>query len=265
SEQLQRLSFKERVEKLGLREDRADVIIPAVIVMQAVLRHAEVERLLIPRVSLKDGVMLALLEGKKPHTSESHRRQVIAFAQELGKRFGIEEEHAQKVQALALTLFDRTAAIHKLQPQYRLLLEVASYLHDIGYAININDHHKHGAYILRSTPYVGISERDKAVVAAVVRYHRKGAPKPDHPEISVLDRRERDAVSKLAALVRIAEALDKGHTGAVRSVEATLKAGELSLVLHGDGDLLLERWALHQKKEFFEDVYNVKVAVAESS
>lgn len=263
SEKLQDMSFKERVEKLDLREDRADVIIPAVIVIQAVLRHADVERLVVPRVSLKDGVMLELLDDGTPISNESYRRQVLAFSQELGRRFAIEEEHASKVQALATELFDRTASIHKLTPQHRILLEIASYLHDIGYAINIHDHHKHGAYILRSTPYVGISEREKAVIAAIVRYHRKGEPKPDHPDISVLDRNEREVVSKLAALVRLAEALDKGHTGAVSAIDATMRSGELSLKLHGKGEHLLERWALEQKKDFFEDVYNVKVSVAE--
>lgn len=263
SEKLQELTFKERVEKLGLREDRADVIIPAVIVIQAVLKHADVERMMIPRVSLKDGVMLQLFPSNITHSEESHRRQVLAFTRELGRRFNIEEEHAATVQSLALRLFDETARLHQLPPPHRLLLEVASYLHDIGYAININDHHKHGAYILRSTPFVGISEREKAILAAIVRYHRKGGPKPDHAEISILDRREREVVSKLAALVRMAEALDKGHTGAVRSIEIALKGDQLHLSLHGAGELLLERWAANQKKDFFEDIYNVKVTITE--
>jgi exopolyphosphatase/guanosine-5'-triphosphate,3'-diphosphate pyrophosphatase len=94
SETLQALTFKERVEKLGLRDDRADVIIPAAIVLQSILKYAEVEELRIPRVSLKDGLLLQLIRSTKPRSPEAYRRQVMAFARELGRRFNLEEPHA---------------------------------------------------------------------------------------------------------------------------------------------------------------------------
>jgi exopolyphosphatase/guanosine-5'-triphosphate,3'-diphosphate pyrophosphatase len=263
SETLQALTFKERVEKLGLRDDRADVIIPAAIVLQSILKYAEVEELRIPRVSLKDGLLLQLIRSTKPRSPEAYRRQVMAFARELGRRFNLEEPHAVKATAIALSLFDQTKRIHKLDDEHRTLLEIAAYLHDIGYAININDHHKHGAYILRSSPFIGVTDREKLVISAVVRYHRKGEPKPNHPEISELDKNERVIVAKLASILRLAEALDKGHSGALRSVTLDGQGADLKMILRGDGELLLERWAVAKRKDFFEDVFNVKVSISE--
>jgi exopolyphosphatase/guanosine-5'-triphosphate,3'-diphosphate pyrophosphatase len=150
-----------------------------------------------------------------------------------------------------------------LDDEHRTLLEIAAYLHDIGYAININDHHKHGAYILRSSPFIGVTDREKLVISAVVRYHRKGEPKPNHPEISELDKNERVIVAKLASILRLAEALDKGHSGALRSVTLDGQGADLKMILRGDGELLLERWAVAKRKDFFEDVFNVKVSISE--
>jgi exopolyphosphatase / guanosine-5'-triphosphate,3'-diphosphate pyrophosphatase len=101
------------------------------------------------------------------------------------------------------------------------------------------------------------------VIANIARYHRKGAPATHHPEFMRLNEREQEQVRRLAALLRLADALDREHRQNVRAVRARVTDSQLQLELEGEGDLLLERWALQQKAGMFEKVYGLDVKVSD--
>lgn len=260
---LESLSFEERIEKLELRPDRADVIMPASIMIQELMKQADVKELHIPRVGLKDGMLLDMLPDPSQHGPARHQRQVLAFARELGRKFSFDEEHAVRVARFAVELFDQTKDLHKLAPHYRLLLEVSALLHDIGHCVNINGHHKHSYYLLRSTPFVGLNDREKSLVAVAARYHRKSPPKMEHPEFASLTPEDREIVTKLAAILRLADALDSEHASNVSAFRLTRRKSTLTFSLRGRGDLLLERFAISAKAALFEDTFRCKIAVAE--
>ncbi len=142
-----------------------------------------------------------------------------------------------------------------------LVLEVAALLHDIGTFVNANDHHKHTQYLLVSSPIVGLREEQTAIIANIARYHRKSMPKPQHDLFRVLPAKDRVVVAKLAAILRLADALDNEHASRVHAVEADWKKPKFTLRLRGEGDLLLEKWALMKKAPMFEDVYSVKFSI----
>ncbi len=260
---LESLSYEERIERLGLRPDRADVIIPASIMIQELMHQAGVKELHIPRVGLKDGLLLDMIPESSPIKPASHHRQVMAFARELGRKFSFDEEHGNAVSRFAGQIFDQTKEIHKLGPETKQLLEVAALLHDIGQCVNINGHHKHSYYLLRATPFVGLTERQKVIVAVTARYHRKAPPKMDHPEFAGLVPEDRELVTKLAGILRLADALDSEHASRISAFRLTRRKSTLTFSLRGQGDLLLERWALANKASLFEETFGMKVAVAE--
>jgi exopolyphosphatase/guanosine-5'-triphosphate,3'-diphosphate pyrophosphatase len=260
---LESLTFEERISDLQLRPDRADVIIPASIMIQELMKQAGVKELHIPRVGLKDGLLLDMLPDSVERDPARHQRQVMAFAREVGRKFSFDEEHGLAVSRFAVTLFDQTKEIHKLEPENRLILEVAGLLHDIGQCVNINGHHKHSYYLLKSTPFVGLTEREKSLVAVTARYHRKAPPKMDHPEFASLAVEDRDKVTKLAALLRLADSLDSEHSSRVLAFRVIRRKNTLTFSLRGHGDLLLERWALMNKAALFEEIFRCKVAVAD--
>jgi exopolyphosphatase / guanosine-5'-triphosphate,3'-diphosphate pyrophosphatase len=260
---LHSLSYEERIQQLRLRPDRADVIVPASIILQHIVRVSGVEEVLIPKVGLKDGLlidMMAELYGEKKH---AYRDQVIASALQVGRKYFFDEQHATNVSRYAVQLFDQTRTIHNLTLEHRLILEVAALLHDIGNFISMTDHHKHTHYLLTSTPVIGLSQSQMAILANVARYHRKSFPKPQHDAFRVLSPKERVLVSKLAALLRLADAMDNEHAGKVTSFSVEFKKPKLTIALKGEGDLLLEKWALMKKAELFEEVFSAKVIVAD--
>jgi exopolyphosphatase/guanosine-5'-triphosphate,3'-diphosphate pyrophosphatase len=258
---LNSLTPAERVQKLRLRPDRADVIAPAAAVLAEIMRSAGVHEVRLPGVGLKEGVLLDLLPQVQLTRTRVARQQRIAFAQELGRMYQNDMRHAETVRERAAYLFDKFSQIHKLGSESKLLLEIAALLHDIGHFVNSEDHHKHSMYLIRATPFIGFDRRTQDIVACIARYHRKSLPKQEHEVYQQLSKKDQLTVRKLSALLRIADATDRGR-GRVTSVRVRLHRGRYVLSLHGKGELLLEQWSIKKKADLFEAQYKKRLTIA---
>lgn len=260
---LQGLSVEERIQQLGLRPDRADVIVPASIILQRIVSVTGVDEVLIPKVGLKEGILLDLANTLFGEGKIARREQVMASALQIGRKYSFDEQHGTIVAQFAVQLFDQSRSLHNLPLEYRLLLEIAALLHDIGSFISMTGHHKHTHYLLTATPVMGLSQTQMAIVANAARYHRKSQPKIQHEEFKVLSPKDRVVVAKLAALLRLADAMDNEHAGKVQSFTVEYRRPKFSIALEGEGDLLLEKWALKRKGGMFEEVFGVTINVAD--
>ena len=258
--QLQSRSYEERIKDFGLRRDRADVIIPAIIILQIVAKEARIQEIEIPRVGIREGLLIDMARSLGSR-SPPDRTQLITSARLLGRRYDYEAEHAQTVSRFAVELFDATKSLHKLGPDERVLLEVAALLHDIGYYVGTTDHHKNTWYLINASPLVGVGETEKAVIALVTRYHTRALPKPSHKEFMDLPPNQRRTVVMLAAILRLAEALDREHGDKVQSLKLTVRKKKVHLMLRGGGDLLLERWALNNGAQLFEKTFKRELVI----
>jgi exopolyphosphatase/guanosine-5'-triphosphate,3'-diphosphate pyrophosphatase len=194
--------------------------------------------------------------------SISPREQVWTSALRLGKKYQFDLEHAKIVAHLAGRLFDQSRNLHDLGDEDKLLLELAALLHDIGHFINTIDHHKHGYYILKANPLIGLAESCQDIVANIIQYHRKSMPSWQDEGFRNLTPHDRIVVTKLSALMRLADALDVSHTGSVKDVQLEQQKDVWQLKLQGMGDLMLERWTLEKRLKLFQDVFGVKLKVA---
>lgn len=264
-EMLSRLSYRQRVDQLGLREDRADVILPAGMIYERVAQLSGAGEVLVPAVGLKDGVLIDLAEDLTSHQAHEDKkdRQAVAGAVALGRRYLFDEAHAMHVVRLATSLFDQLEKMHGMGPDERRMLLAAGVLHDIGTFVGYKKHHKHSLYLIANSEIPEFSQRETDIVANVARYHRKGVPAEHHIAFTTLAEEDRDRVVKLASLLRIADALDREHLQAVRSVTARVTRGhKLKLDVDGDGDLLLERWALRRKSDLFASTFGLDVELS---
>lgn len=258
---LESQSYEERMRKFKLRPDRADVIIPAAIVLQNVIQQAGIDRILIPRVGVKDGLLVDMVSKLHKVEEPLYHLQVTSYSRLIGRKFDYDAEHSMRVARIALDLFDSTRRLHRLGPKERILLEVAGLLHDIGYYIGMTDHHKHSYYLIRASPIIGLSDVQREIVATIARYHSRALPKPGHKEYEELSIEQRTIVNRLGPLLRLAEALDREHAGKVKRFRITVGEDKLRLRLMGRGGLLLERWAVARNSAWFEKVYKRKVIV----
>lgn len=265
-ERLARLSYAERVEQLGLAPDRADVILPAAVVYYRLAEVARAERLLIPRVGLRDGLVREVVAGHLETAQASDRREtVLAGALVLVRKYRADLAHAQKVRELAVSIFDQTSSLHGLGAEERVLLEIAALLHDIGAFVSAASHHKHAYYLIRASDLVGLSESEREIVALAARYHRRSHPRRTHLEFQQRTRLEKSRVLKIAAILRLADALDREHQTKVASVAARSGRKNLDLVLTpatGAGsDFALEHWAVRRKGSLFAEVFGLEPRV----
>lgn len=243
---------KERENVPGLNTDRADIIAAGAVVALELLRRSGAGSLTLSGQGLREGLFYPYLIPKQPHLIGDVR----AFSvQNLVRHYYDHPAHNDHVTKLALTLFDCLAELHGYGNAERELLVAAAQLHDIGMAVNYFDHHKHGFYLAISSALPGFSHREQVIIALLVRYHRKGTP--SEGEFGrVLEEGDMDLVAKLAALLRLAEYLERSKAQRVSGLRCHLSDGYVQLQLLGDVTDI-ERREAEARKGLFEDAYEV--------
>jgi exopolyphosphatase/guanosine-5'-triphosphate,3'-diphosphate pyrophosphatase len=258
------LSYQERIEEMKLRPDRADVILPAAVVYHHLARLAGADEILVPGVGVKEGILLDLVDDLISHTTHEVRREetLTKACISFGRRFMFDEAHGVHVAKLALSLFTQTSSLHSLGSGDRQILLAASILHDIGAFIGHKRHHKHSLYLISHSELPGLTESEMWMVANVARYHRKNIPRKHHLDFMRLSPEDRERTIHLAGLLRVADALDRSHLQKIQDVQVQIDRKTLTLRLQGDGDLLLERWAVARKMSLLSKVFGRQVVVA---
>jgi exopolyphosphatase/guanosine-5'-triphosphate,3'-diphosphate pyrophosphatase len=247
----------------GLPFADAETLVPALLVYQNLLAKTRAKRMIVSQVSLRDGLLLDLARDVTGQEDETLLKGVIHSAMAVAEKFGANLEHAQMVSDLAVALFDHLQEDHGLGARHRLLLRVASLLHEIGSAVSSRAHHKHSFYLISNSEIFGLSQEEISIVAHVARYHRRAMPTPSHLEYMALPRRARVLVNKLAALLRVADALARGNLRQAADLRFERQGDELIVYAPGGADLLLEQRAIASKGDLFEDIYGMKVRLEE--
>ena len=130
-----------------------------------------------------------------------------------------------------------------------------------GHLIGSPDHHLHSAYIIRHNEVFGLDHEDTLLASLVARYHRGPAPSTEHADYRLLDRGQRLVVTKLAALLRVADSLDRGHAQPVHIRSTRQAGGELTLVLDGVKDTSPLQLAPNRKAGLFTSVFGLEVVL----
>ena len=261
---LVRISLEERAKLPSISISRAEVIVAGGQILEAVMRAFKIEKLQPCNYALREGVIIDYLreiesESMPPVPDVEDKKLRDVFA--VGRRFGYEESHALQVADLAEKMFDALEPIYKLGRHNRTLLSAAALLHDVGYHISHESHHKHSYYLIKNSEMTGFSESEKAVIALVARYHRGSVPKDKHTDYIQLSERERAAVSRLGAILRLAEALDRGHENRIKDIKFKRAKRNLTIELVCDEDCAVERQAIERKKDLFELAFDCNLQI----
>jgi exopolyphosphatase / guanosine-5'-triphosphate,3'-diphosphate pyrophosphatase len=214
----------------------------------------------VPEGDFQRELMLDLVTAS-PRTA-NFQEEVIQAACEIGVRYKTDRRHADHVAGFAQQLFRELQHLHGLEPKYELVLRVAAILHEVGMFISPREHHKHSLYILLQTEIFGLSGGDRTLVALLARYHRRYNPEPNHPHFADLSREERMIVFKLAALLRIADALDRTHAQRIKSIQLRPDGNRLYLLTPGVDDTTIEQIAINSKCDLFSEIYGYEILLA---
>jgi exopolyphosphatase/guanosine-5'-triphosphate,3'-diphosphate pyrophosphatase len=242
----------------------AESLGPAFLAFAELIRLSPVDRLLVPRASMRDGLLLQMVRSIQSGSTMLFPEQTISAALSLARKYHSDEKHGTTTAALARAIFEATEPQHRMGEKERLLLEVAAIVHDIGQFVAVRGHHRHTYYLVSHSEIFGLSRIDLEVVANVARYHRRAGPQSDHPSYASLPRAARLTVNRLSAILRVADSLDKSHTQRVQDPRIAVTGSELRIQVPPGEDLALERMSLEAKGGLFEEVFGLRPVLVET-
>lgn len=259
NESLAKINLAQRAAIPVISPQRAEVIVAGGQILENVMRALGIQELQPCTFALREGVIIDYLREIEaealppvPDVEDARLRGVFA----VGRRFGYEEKHALQTAFLAERIFDQIAPAYGLARHGRTLLSAAAILHDIGYHISHESHHKHSLYLIKHSEMTGFSEAERAIIANVARYHRGTAPRDKHLDFMALTEADRATVMRLGSILRIADAFDLGYERRVSDIRVS-KAGKdrVQLTLAGDADFSAELTAAALRKDMFEAAF----------
>jgi exopolyphosphatase / guanosine-5'-triphosphate,3'-diphosphate pyrophosphatase len=261
----------EKIE--GVSSDRSQTILAGSIVLVETMRSLGAPEITVCTAALREGVVVDrfLQTGWLDGGLEVHRDPRSDSVHTLLDKYRANVPHAEQVAKLAEEIFRQTQGLlHDYPYEAGHLLWSAAMLHDVGTFIGRNGHHKHSYYLIRHGGLLGHSEDEVELIAWIARYHRGSEPKESHVPFNTLRAQDKKLVSDLAAILRVAEALDRSHRQVVDRLRVTLTESKdrfvgrelvLEIFVKQGETCQAETWALEEKKEFFERQYDLNVVL----
>lgn len=265
---LRKMPLRERARVNGLSPDRADIIVAGLVLVAAAMKRLGADRITAHDGGIRDGLLLTMVremrdEGSLPGGGGPgpERLDPMRSVRRFAKACGYEHRHCTHVGALSLQIFDQLATERMdtvFTPANRAILEAAALIHDVGYLINYSGHHRHSYHLIVHSDLPGWSAREVNIIANLARYHRRADPKPSHGNLARLSKADRELVCALAAILRIADGLDRTHMQRVRAVHIAVAGGEARFDVEADEEPTVDTWGASRKSGLFEAVYGLR-------
>ncbi|MCL1862557.1 MAG: HD domain-containing protein [Defluviitaleaceae bacterium] len=246
------------VNDYDIAVDKAEMVLPAACICQKLLGCTDAKTIIASRLLPCDSILFEMLYPKKfADVDKRFENDTILSAKELAQRYGANIAHGKIVCDYADTIFSKIKKLHGLGVRDRVLLETAAYLHDIGEYINSLDHHLISYEMVKRSDIVGLTQAEQEIVALICRFH-SGTPDLKSFYYNVIPTETKVRVSKLAAMLRLADSIDRSHTQKKIEIDVKLLDDALLITVHTGENYTLEKWAFAEKSRFFEDVFGIK-------
>ncbi|WP_056967382.1 hypothetical protein [Liquorilactobacillus sucicola] len=239
-----------------LDENEIGRIIPYFILIEKIIKLIAAKKVIITNIAVSDG--LAIERATRTGLmSIDLNGMILTSAENLASRYLTSHAHRQNVSKLALHLFDQLKRIHHLGKRERLLLNIACIVDDIGNYINQQQHYRHSAYILEATRLIGLSNDENQIIAEVSRYHSSETPETDQPHFQKLEPTVQMSVAKLAAILRLADALDDAREQKIKKISVSLRGSTMFIYAYSNQNIALEAWSFNNKSALFKEVFGI--------
>jgi exopolyphosphatase/guanosine-5'-triphosphate,3'-diphosphate pyrophosphatase len=271
---LAQMTLEKRCKVAGLTPQRADIIVAGLAIVERIMKRLRVNVVQVHTRGVRDGLLLTMVgdlqarrvsgDGATPRApgvpatiAPADERR--ASLEEFAKNCGVDLPHARQVARIAVSLWEQLAAPLALRVEDRELIDSAALVANVGYLINFEGHHKHSYHLILNSELSGFERRQLQLLANVARYHRGTAPKKKHVQFRELSADDQGRVQSLAAILRLALALDRTHQQHVGEVRAIVRDAGVRIIIQAHGDADVDVWAAERKVELFEKVFGRKV------
>jgi exopolyphosphatase/guanosine-5'-triphosphate,3'-diphosphate pyrophosphatase len=262
SDVIYELPSLERARVPGIDARRAELLPAGAAVAEALMERTGLRELTVSEWGLREGIIISTIaKHDRVELTNDPRAIRRASVMSLCSRSRWPEAHSRQVARLALELFDATAAVHGLDGEDRELLELGALLHDIGELVSRDGHARHSAYLIENGDLRGFSPIEIQMLACLGRYHVRGRPRESFQSWESLERKDRDRVSKMLSILRIADGLDASHDSVIGHLGAELSGLGVEMVASARGDAELERWMLQRKRALFQELFEIPITL----
>lgn len=253
------------VQKYSIPYLDAETLAPALLTYLQLLKETQAASIIVSEASIRAGILQELAPAEQGKQLEKWATQILSAARSLGRKYRYDENHAERVRQLSVRLFEELKTEYRMTDTHRLYLEVAALLHDIGLFVGSRSHHKHSYYLISASELFGLRKPGLELIANIARYHRRALPQRSHPAYMALDHEKRMIVSKLAAILRVANALDKDQLQKVMDLEIHREGDQIVLTAQNISDLAMGKVALASRSDFFTEIFGKKIILREAA
>jgi exopolyphosphatase/guanosine-5'-triphosphate,3'-diphosphate pyrophosphatase len=251
--------LKERRTIPGLNQDRADIIVAGIVVIDELMRFFAANRVLINERGIREGLLIRAMKRLGLTTGKSVAPSWKDSIMEFAVSCHVDEQHATHVAGISLSIYDALALPFGLSKPERKLLEAAAILHDCGYFISYGSHHKHSYHLIRHSELFGFTPRERELIAQIARYHRKSLPKRKHDSFQGLKEKDQVIVARLGGILRLADGLDRRRNGLIKKVSCLFGGTNITINLTATEDVSVEIFGANAKKDLFEKAFGSSV------
>lgn len=256
---IQGYSVDECVARFKISYNEAETLQVSLLIYNLFLHLTKAEKILAPETNIRNGLLLSQHSIENEELQNEFNMQITASARNLLRKYHGDENHAECVRMIAVRIYDTLKKDLGFSEHVRTLLETAAILHDIGGFIRYDNHNLHSSYIIRNSEIFGLSRKDNTIVAEIAKYHKGNSVPQDEDSFLMLPRSDRMTILKLTAILRIADALDRGHIQKFNDFSIKIQQNSLVISTKASSNTVLEKIALNEKSGMFESVFGYKV------
>ncbi|MDR0273410.1 MAG: HD domain-containing protein, partial [Clostridiales bacterium] len=258
-EKIKRKTTDRIAVEYNLDADKAESLLPAACICHNLLECTDAKVIAASRMLPCDAILFEMLfPSRSAAIDKKFDKGTTLSVRELATRHNANIAHCEIVRDFAIMIFNRIKKLHGLESRDQLLLIAAAFLHDIGESVNTLDHHKISYEMVRRSDIVGLTQTEQRIVALICLYHSSS---PDLKFCKNLPTETIVRISKLAAMLRLADSMDRSHTQKSKNAEVKLSDTSLTITINTNANLSLEQWAFSEKGRFFEEVFGIKAAL----
>lgn len=240
----------------GITEDSAELLYSALAIYISLIKITSCNIITAPRIELWDALTRQMLIPKSGETYFKHvRENAISCANQIAKTYNCNQKHSDNIKKFACKIFDKMKGTHGLDQRKRLLLELAAILHDSGHYVTAKHHLLSAFDLIKNIDIYGMTENEMLITAYISRYNEFDIPNYEDIEFIKLSDKNKLIISKLVAIFRIANALDKSQKQKLKDIKVKLENDKLEIIAESSGNTYLEKWAFEQCSPFFKEVF----------
>lgn len=252
----------------GVEAKRADIILAGSLILETAIKELNIKEICTSPYALREGIVYDTYDKMKSLEELQHLSNLrFETIVELAKRYNVYNSHSQHIRQISLKLYEFLKDYHNLGEYEKEMLECSAILHDIGYWISHDQHHKHSYYIITHSDLPGFTNDEAELIGTIARFHRKSLPKKSHPEFAKFNEKNQFIIKVLAGILRIAEGIDRRQKQYVNDFIITTKNENKQILeiklLPKDikVNIDIEIWGAKRRKQLLEDVLNIQIEI----